>query len=547
MKKLFLTLQLLAALMFVGCSDDPQTPEPGPKPEPQPQPAADAIVKVSEVEATAESISFKVESQNAVQVKYLIVDDKATTTAEHVMQSGVAIEIGESIVILEAEPNTTYTIYAAAANSDNKLTLSEPLTITTPEPEPEPTPDPTPDPTPSESILFTLDNLAIDTEGLAEGKLWLKGSSSDGSKSVKLLIANVEPYLNGHFALLSNVSQGSAVNYIDYTAAGNVELTYEGETYTEFIADSDEQASYMTAETLMPSNDSNAITIVLNTADKSKSFTCEYSGSLYGGAAEIEETVRDLSAQLHEFVHNYKDGKHYLYFESITINAMLVLLDADNDGVLGAGESTNRGYEMYSVGDGIVVEECYYSETVDGVMSFNFTAGTIAIKSNGNNDYTISLAGLKGKCTTQPDLYVKYTSPESGWDIKCIGINGTRDEELYIDSLTVTPNTNSDTHNLYFRQTNFNMLEFKQVHGYEEGVAKTYYIASSLEKAKEIGGESVDCWIDGKKIQFWTMIYAFDDLRVDMGDYLKLDEDGTWHFSGTSTDGTKRFTFTFKP
>lgn len=537
MKKLFF---LFSSLLFVACSDSKEEPVI-PDPEP-PTPAVEATVKVSEIETTAELISFRVESENAVEVRYLVqTNDAATPNAEYVMKNGTQIETGESIVNFEAQSETTYNIYAAAANSDQKLTLAQPLSITTPAKGD----NPEPEPVEAENIAINIETLTLDSESAPEGKLWIQAASVDGSFSVKLLVATLETYLNGQYLLLSNPTASDAVNYIDYSAAGNVELSYNGVTYTEFIADQEENASYMTAETGMPAADENAITIQLNTADKTKCFNCTFNGALYGGAVEIEETVRDLSQQLKEFVHDYKDGKHYLYFDSITTEAYLVFRDADNDGVLGAGESTSRGYEMYSVGNGFIVEESYYLESVDGDMGFNFTSGSFAIKHKADNTYIISVGDLKGKCTTQEDLYVKYTCPESGWEINCVGINGVRDEELYIESLTVTDNGDG-SHNLYFKQTNFNMVEFKKVYGFVEGEAKTYYIASSLEKAQEIGGADVDCWIDGSKIQFWTMNYAFDDLRMDKGDFLSLDEDGTWRFVGTSSDSTNRFTFTFK-
>lgn len=136
MKKFFRFFAIAAmAVAIVGCSDsDTPAIEPINPPAPEPlTPAKEATVTISAVEIGSTEATIEFISENAAEVKYVVnFDGSNVPDSKYVYNMGVSVDCGKSVVVINPlTPNTDYYIYAVAANSENKLTLSEVLQIKT--------------------------------------------------------------------------------------------------------------------------------------------------------------------------------------------------------------------------------------------------------------------------------------------------------------------------------------------------------------------------------------------------------------------------------
>lgn len=138
MKQLFRALIFVAVaalgLQMTSCDE----PEPTPQPKP--------TVAIEAGEATQESLSFTLTSENADKVKYLCATEQCTAT--HIFNNGIEAPSGTANITANGlTPDTAYTIYAIAICGE---VLSEPATaqmktLASPEPTYTSTELPTPD------------------------------------------------------------------------------------------------------------------------------------------------------------------------------------------------------------------------------------------------------------------------------------------------------------------------------------------------------------------------------------------------------------------
>lgn len=539
------------AIFMVACGEDDTDPTPA---------VEAAKVNVVAGDATQTTITFTINSSNATEVAYKVFEKGAAVSVDDV-RAGTTVEANKvvSVTVENLTAETSYDIYAAAANEAKEWTLSAKAEMTTKKGGEEPTP------TPGDMEEIVIDfngQIKLITDGIAEGAKCVLSATADDGTNMMLVIFSADEYMAGpyYFAASSEeaaaIKGGSPVNYV--MACPDTNILYSGnEKYSEFAC---EGLSFIKFTTEMPNNDVNTISGEMVTADKTKKFVFEFEAPLYGlvgpdGYIHVDAT-RQLTG-LTQFVHDYKDGKHYLYFESLAYGGQFVLQDPDNDGILGAGETLERGWEMYTVGENFIIEESYYAETLGGDMRYTFAEGTLAIKANGQDSegrdlYLVSIGGLKGDCFTVDEnsrpvhMHITY-GPESPWDITCVGRNGIEDEKLNIKSHLITDNGDG-THKIKFTQVNGSTIFFNKVYGYVEGAAKTYYVASSLEAAQKVAGSAVDCWIDCNDVAFMTRENMYYTLVGDREDaYLQYEAEGNWKYEGWSDTGHKHYTFNYTP
>lgn len=126
MKKFQFILTFVAAALtaaaFTACNNEP---EPTPAPAPS--------VTLSEGVASATSLTATITSKSADEVKWACVEKGETMTAEAVLKSGksVAANSTQTIEIENLNPETEYTIYAAAKSAAHSSVAFKELTMKT--------------------------------------------------------------------------------------------------------------------------------------------------------------------------------------------------------------------------------------------------------------------------------------------------------------------------------------------------------------------------------------------------------------------------------
>lgn len=540
------------AIFMVACGEDDTDPTPV---------VEAAKVNVVAGDATQTTITFTINSSNATEVAYKVFEKGAAVSVDDV-RAGTTVEANKvvSVTVENLTAETSYDIYAAAANEAKEWTLSAKAEMTTKKGGEEPTPTPGD----MEEIVIDFNRAKLfKGEGVMEGAHSIFSATAEDGTNMMLLMFSADEHFAGPYYLAPSseeaaaIKGGSPVNFV--MASADTYILYDGGAkYEEFACDG---SSFINFTTEMPTADNNTIKGELVTADKTKKFIFNFTSPLYDLVAPDGYIHIDANRQLtglNQFVHEYIDGKHHLTFDSLAYGGKLILVDPDNDGVLGAGETLDRGYEMYTIEDGtFVADGSYYAETLGGDMIYTFNSGSIAIKANGQDEqgrdiYTVAIGNLKGDCLTVDEdsnnvwMHITY-GPESPWTMTCVGRNGIEDENLNIKNHIFTANADG-THKFKFYQQNGATLIFNKVHGYTEGAAQKFFVASSLEAAQRVAGSAVTCWIDCNDVEFMTRENMYYTLLGDREDaYLEYTAEGEWQYKGWSTTGDKRFVFTYKP
>lgn len=119
---------LAVALAFTACGEDNTEPDNPTPPQPKPVPT----VTLTAGETTTTTLSFSVTTTEADQVKWAMVPQSLTPTAESVLENGTEVAANSTVEVTVSDlmEETEYLIYAAAKNADHAV-LSEVLKMTT--------------------------------------------------------------------------------------------------------------------------------------------------------------------------------------------------------------------------------------------------------------------------------------------------------------------------------------------------------------------------------------------------------------------------------
>lgn len=124
---------LMTLAMLVSCQSE--SGEVVPTPEEPTEDVKAAAVNLKLDATSQSSITFTVDSSDAVEVRWLCVAQSmtATITGENVMTQGVAVEanVAVSVTVDELLAGATYEVYGAASNSEGEITMASALVVMT--------------------------------------------------------------------------------------------------------------------------------------------------------------------------------------------------------------------------------------------------------------------------------------------------------------------------------------------------------------------------------------------------------------------------------
>ena len=124
---------LMASAMLVSCQSE--SGEVVPTPEEPTEEVKAAAVNLKLDATSQSSITFTIDSSDAVEVRWMCVAQNMTTiiTGEDVMTHGVAVEANTSVSVIAEEliAGVTYELHAAASNSKGEITLASALVVKT--------------------------------------------------------------------------------------------------------------------------------------------------------------------------------------------------------------------------------------------------------------------------------------------------------------------------------------------------------------------------------------------------------------------------------
>ncbi len=405
MKKLLLSLTaVLMAAMMIGCSEDDPKVTPTPVIE-------DAVVSVEAGTATDASISFTITTEKAEKATYKVFakGERDVVTADD-LKDGKTIEVNKAVEITVAEltSETTYEVYAAAANSEDKWTLSSKVEITTLKSGEEP--KPTPDPTPGEEVTFTIASYDMAYDAGVYTYTFNEGETGNSA-----VIGFYNWQTNKTFYPAEDINDamaitGNSADDVRYIVADSQAsyITYEGTRYNVVSVHSTKYyVSFLTMDEASGTTTNIDIYLLAKSeAGVEKTFKLNYSSN--PDAPQPTETTRDLSG--FDQIEILKNGNNFTvniskFSGTFSINV------TTTDGVL-----CEDSYKDYSMEAGTIT-----TAVLNEADGFYSTAASLSFSIKKNNaEGTKYIYHIEGDGNCPGVFHTIYFTPSKGQEASLI-------------------------------------------------------------------------------------------------------------------------------
>lgn len=403
MKKYLLSLAtVLMTVLLIGCSEDDPKVAPQPVIEP-------ATVEVVAGTATDASISFNITTTNAEKATYKVFakGERDVISADD-LKDGVTVATNQTVTITvnELSEQTTYEVYAAAANSADEWVISKKVEMTTLKGGEEPQPEPIP----GEEITFTIGTYS---QTYADGIYTFTFEDTTTGNNAVLGFHNWSN--NNTFYVAEDVNDamaitGDSADDVKFVIADGQTsyITYEGVRYN-VVAD---HSTKYSVGFLTMDEAGGTVTIIeiyvlaQSEAGVQNTFKITYTSN--PDDVEIVETTRDLSG--FDQIEILKNGNNFTvniskFSGTFTINV------ATTDGVL-----CEDSYKDYSMEDGTITTARL--NEADGMYSSAASLSFSIKKSNAEGTKYIYHIEGDGNC---PGVFhTIYYTPSKGQDASLI-------------------------------------------------------------------------------------------------------------------------------